>query len=162
MTLAVRYTAARTLDTAPALSAPPGPGEVELAPAYVGICGTDLHIFHGDMDARVRMPAVLGHEMSGRVVRVGAGVEGWQAGETRSPMDGPRHMMTALARGVPDAADRQGNHHGAATVDELLHDLAEDTIHALPTPRPSRGSPRRFCRCEVAPHPRGCAAHRRS
>ncbi|MCL6738268.1 Zn-dependent alcohol dehydrogenase, partial [Streptomyces neyagawaensis] len=50
MTLAVRYTAARTLDTAPALSVEPGPGEVVLAPAYVGICGTDLHIFHGDMD----------------------------------------------------------------------------------------------------------------
>jgi len=62
MTLAVRYTSARTLDTAPALSAPPGPGEVELAPAYVGICGTDLHIFHGDMDARIHTPAVLGHE----------------------------------------------------------------------------------------------------
>ncbi|WP_427164945.1 zinc-dependent alcohol dehydrogenase [Streptomyces sp. C1-1] len=86
MTLAVRYTSARTLDTAPALSAPPGPGEVELAPAYVGICGTDLHIFHGDMDARVAAPAVLGHEMSGRVVRVGPGVEGWAAGDAVTVM----------------------------------------------------------------------------
>ncbi|MGW2724865.1 Zn-dependent alcohol dehydrogenase, partial [Streptomyces sp. NPDC001492] len=56
MTLAARYLSARTLDTAPAATAPPGPGEVELAPAYVGICGTDLHIFHGDMDARVAAP----------------------------------------------------------------------------------------------------------
>ncbi|MFI7300453.1 zinc-binding dehydrogenase [Streptomyces sp. NPDC050121] len=86
MTLAVRYTSARTLDTAPALSAPPGPGEVELAPAYVGICGTDLHIFHGDMDSRVAAPAVLGHEMSGRVVRVGPGVEGWAAGDAVTVM----------------------------------------------------------------------------
>ncbi|MET7702386.1 alcohol dehydrogenase catalytic domain-containing protein [Streptomyces sp. NPDC005485] len=86
MTLAVRYTAARTLDTAPALSAPPGPGEVQLAPAYVGICGTDLHIFHGDMDARVHTPAVLGHEMSGRVVRVGPGVEGWAPGDAVTVM----------------------------------------------------------------------------
>ncbi|MGW2725447.1 zinc-dependent alcohol dehydrogenase [Streptomyces sp. NPDC001492] len=86
MTLAVRYTSARTLDTAPALSAPPGPGEVELAPAYVGICGTDLHIFHGDMDARVHTPAVLGHEMSGRVVRVGPDVEGWQPGDAVTVM----------------------------------------------------------------------------
>ncbi|WNZ06539.1 alcohol dehydrogenase catalytic domain-containing protein [Streptomyces sp. 11x1] len=86
MTLAVRYTAARTLDTAPALDAPPGPGEVELAPAYVGICGTDLHIFHGDMDARVRTPAVLGHEMSGRVVRIGPGVEGWRPGDAVTVM----------------------------------------------------------------------------
>ncbi|MFF4364217.1 zinc-binding dehydrogenase [Streptomyces sp. NPDC001604] len=86
MTLAVRYLSARTLDTAPAATAPPGPGEVELAPAYVGICGTDLHIFHGDMDARVAAPAVLGHEMSGRVVRVGPGVEGWQPGDAVTVM----------------------------------------------------------------------------
>jgi 2-desacetyl-2-hydroxyethyl bacteriochlorophyllide A dehydrogenase len=80
-TLAVRYTAARTLTTGPAATAPPGPGEVELAPAYVGICGTDLHIFHGDMDARVKTPAVLGHEMSGRVVRTGPGVDGFAPGD---------------------------------------------------------------------------------
>ncbi|WP_329126271.1 zinc-dependent alcohol dehydrogenase [Streptomyces sp. NBC_01465] len=86
MTLAVRYTAARALDTAPAETRSPGPGEVELAPAYVGICGTDLHIFHGDMDARVRMPAVLGHEMSGRVLRVGGGVDGWQPGDAVTVM----------------------------------------------------------------------------
>ncbi|MFE9568210.1 zinc-binding dehydrogenase [Streptomyces sp. NPDC006692] len=86
MTLAVRYTAARTLDTAPAQTRPPGPGEVELAPAYVGICGTDLHIFHGDMDARVATPAVLGHEMSGRVIRVGPGVEGWSPGDAVTVM----------------------------------------------------------------------------
>ncbi|WP_406442772.1 alcohol dehydrogenase catalytic domain-containing protein [Streptomyces sp. NBC_00631] len=86
MTLAVRYIAARTLDTAPAAASEPGPGEVELAPAYVGICGTDLHIFHGDMDARVAAPAVLGHEMAGRVVRVGPGVEGWQPGDAVTVM----------------------------------------------------------------------------
>ncbi|MET9849406.1 zinc-dependent alcohol dehydrogenase [Streptomyces ossamyceticus] len=86
MTLAVRYTAARTLDTAPAPGVEPGPGEVELAPAYVGICGTDLHIFHGDMDARVATPAVLGHEMSGRVLRVGPGVEDWAPGDAVTVM----------------------------------------------------------------------------
>ena len=80
-TLAVHYAAARTLTTGPAETAPPGPGLVELAPAYVGICGTDLHIFHGDMDARVKAPAVIGHEMSGRVVRVGPGVEGFAPGD---------------------------------------------------------------------------------
>ncbi|TQJ92762.1 zinc-binding dehydrogenase [Streptomyces sp. SLBN-31] len=86
MTLAVRYLSARALDTAPAESPSPGPGEMEIAPAYVGICGTDLHIFHGDMDARVAVPAVLGHEMSGRIVRVGAGVEGWAPGDAVTVM----------------------------------------------------------------------------
>ena len=41
------------------------PGEVEISPAFTGICGTDLHVLHGAMDARVTRPAVLGHEMSG-------------------------------------------------------------------------------------------------
>ena len=30
---------------------------------YCGICGTDLHIFHGAMDHRVHMPQVLGYEI---------------------------------------------------------------------------------------------------
>ncbi|MGC5567868.1 zinc-dependent alcohol dehydrogenase [Streptomyces sp. FR-108] len=86
MALAVRYKAARTLETAVVEAASPGPGEVELAPAYVGICGTDLHIFHGDMDARVAAPAVLGHEMSGRVTRLGPGVTGWRPGDAVTVM----------------------------------------------------------------------------
>jgi 2-desacetyl-2-hydroxyethyl bacteriochlorophyllide A dehydrogenase len=82
MTLAVQYAAARTLTTVTGSASSPGPGEVELAPAFVGICGTDLHIFHGDMDGRVDRPAVLGHEMSGRIVRIGPDVSGWQPGDT--------------------------------------------------------------------------------
>ncbi|NUR58791.1 MAG: alcohol dehydrogenase catalytic domain-containing protein, partial [Catenulispora sp.] len=79
--LAVRYAAARTLSIEPASAEPPGPGQVEIAPAYVGICGTDLHIFHGAMDARVAAPAVIGHEMSGRITRLGADVQGWKVGD---------------------------------------------------------------------------------
>ncbi|MDX2546230.1 zinc-dependent alcohol dehydrogenase [Streptomyces sp. WI04-05B] len=86
MTLAVRYTAARTLDTAAVETPAPGPGEVELAPAYVGICGTDLHIFHGDMDTRVHTPAVIGHEMAGRITRTGPDVEGWAPGDAVTVM----------------------------------------------------------------------------
>jgi (R,R)-butanediol dehydrogenase / meso-butanediol dehydrogenase / diacetyl reductase len=59
----------------------PGPGEVRLDVAYVGICGTDLHIKHGAMDRRVTIPAVIGHEMSGTVAAVGEGVHGWSPGE---------------------------------------------------------------------------------
>jgi (R,R)-butanediol dehydrogenase/meso-butanediol dehydrogenase/diacetyl reductase len=60
---------------------PPGPGEVQLDVAYVGICGTDLHIKHGAMDARVRIPAVIGHEMSGTVAVAGEGVTGFAPGD---------------------------------------------------------------------------------
>ncbi|MEY9931452.1 (R,R)-butanediol dehydrogenase/meso-butanediol dehydrogenase/diacetyl reductase [Catenulispora sp. GP43] len=107
--LAVRYTAARTLTTGPAETADPGPGQVELAPAYVGICGTDLHIFHGDMDARVKAPAVLGHEMSGRVLRVGPGVEGPAPGD-------PVTVMPLRWDGTCPAC-RRGNSHVCQNLD---------------------------------------------
>jgi len=59
----------------------PGPGEVRIAVAYTGICGTDLKIAHGAMDQRVSSPWPIGHEMSGTIDSLGAGVEGWQVGD---------------------------------------------------------------------------------
>jgi (R,R)-butanediol dehydrogenase/meso-butanediol dehydrogenase/diacetyl reductase len=59
----------------------PAPGQVRIDVAYVGICGTDLHIKHGAMDARVTLPAVIGHEMSGTVAAVGEGVTQWLPGD---------------------------------------------------------------------------------
>ena len=59
----------------------PGPGEVRLDVAFCGVCGTDLHIAQGHMDHRVRVPQVIGHEMSGTVAELGAGVEGYAVGE---------------------------------------------------------------------------------
>lgn len=58
----------------------PADGEVTIDVAYTGICGTDLHIAHGDMDARVGERAILGHEMSGTVAAVGPGAERWSIG----------------------------------------------------------------------------------
>ena len=54
--------------------AAPGPGEVQLRVAYGGICGTDLHIYHGKMDGRTGESRVIGHEISGTVAAVGSGV----------------------------------------------------------------------------------------
>ncbi|GIF64026.1 Zn-dependent alcohol dehydrogenase [Asanoa ishikariensis] len=78
---AVVYRGARRLDVTEVDALPPGPGEVRIAVAYTGICGTDLHIFHGDMDARVGAAAVLGHEMSGRIAEVGDGVTAFAVGQ---------------------------------------------------------------------------------
>jgi 2-desacetyl-2-hydroxyethyl bacteriochlorophyllide A dehydrogenase len=33
------------------------------------------------MDQRVKMPQIMGHEMSGKIAEIGPGVEGWQVGE---------------------------------------------------------------------------------
>ena len=62
-------------------AAPPGPGEVSVRIAFCGICGTDMHVFHGNMDGRVGRNRVIGHEMSGTVEAVGAGVAGPRPGQ---------------------------------------------------------------------------------
>ena len=54
-------------------SAPPKRGEVGVRIAYCGICGTDMHVFHGNMDARVGFNRIIGHEMSGVVAAIGEG-----------------------------------------------------------------------------------------
>jgi 2-desacetyl-2-hydroxyethyl bacteriochlorophyllide A dehydrogenase len=77
VTVAARYVGSGTIDVAGTDPPPPGVGEVQVAVAYTGICGTDLHILHGAMDARVTTPVVLGHEMSGRVAAVGPEVTEW-------------------------------------------------------------------------------------
>ena len=58
-----------------------GPGEVSVRIAYCGICGTDMHVFHGNMDARVGLNRIVGHEMSGTVESVGDGVSGFAKGD---------------------------------------------------------------------------------
>lgn len=86
---AARYVRAGTVEVGPADAVPPAAGQVRIDVAYTGICGTDLHIFHGAMDRRVDAPAVIGHEMSGRIAQVGPGVDGWSIGDavTVMPLD---------------------------------------------------------------------------
>lgn len=79
--LAGCYLGDRTIAVQERQPSPPAPGEVEIAVAYTGICGTDLHVLHGDMDGRVTPPAVLGHEMSGTIAALGDGVSGWSVGD---------------------------------------------------------------------------------
>lgn len=81
-----RYIGNRALEVVETVAPPPQAGEVQLEVAYTGICGTDLHILHGAMDSRVSIPAVLGHEMSGRVASLGAGVGGWAVGDAATVM----------------------------------------------------------------------------
>lgn len=59
----------------------PAKGEVRIKVAYCGICGSDVHIFHGNMDSRVSIPQTIGHEMSGVIDAIGEGVEGYKVGD---------------------------------------------------------------------------------
>jgi 2-desacetyl-2-hydroxyethyl bacteriochlorophyllide A dehydrogenase len=59
----------------------PRKGEVAVRIAYCGICGTDMHVYHGNMDARVGFARIIGHEMSGVVHAVGEGVTNLSPGQ---------------------------------------------------------------------------------
>jgi len=55
----------------------PGSGEVLVEVAGCGVCHTDLGYLYGGVRTNHPLPLALGHEISGRVVRAGAGAEGW-------------------------------------------------------------------------------------
>ena len=86
---AAYYEGNETIRVHPCQPLAPGTGQVQIQVSHCGICGTDLHIFHGKMDHRVRRPQVLGHEMSGVITAAGAGVEGYKPGDrvTVMPLD---------------------------------------------------------------------------
>lgn len=86
---AAYYEGHETITVGPCRPRAPGAGEVQIRVSHCGICGTDLHIFHGRMDHRVTFPQIIGHEMSGELAAVGDGVNGWHVGDrvTVRPLD---------------------------------------------------------------------------
>ena len=75
---AAYYQGKKTFEVKETEISSPGEGEVQINVAYCGICGTDLHIYHGSMDTRVQPPEkIIGHEMSGKIAAVGPGVDGF-------------------------------------------------------------------------------------
>jgi threonine dehydrogenase-like Zn-dependent dehydrogenase len=64
----------------------PEPGWVNLRVRATGICGSDLHAMHEP--ARWRAGHVPGHEFSGEIESLGAGVEGWDPGDRVSVFPG--------------------------------------------------------------------------
>ncbi len=79
--LATFYQGKRSFIVSQKQNESPGKSEVRIKVAYTGVCGTDMHIFHGMMDQRVNMPMTIGHEMSGTVDQVGADVVGFTEGD---------------------------------------------------------------------------------
>lgn len=70
------------------------PGTLKIAPAFNGVCGSDLHLYYGgpfppaptsDIPHRLSqetLPVVFGHEFSGVIEEVGEGVEGFSPGDS--------------------------------------------------------------------------------
>lgn len=89
----------------------PGPGEVLVRVASVGVCGSDVHYYE---DGRigsyvVEQPLVLGHEAGGRVVAVGEGVQAPVVGQRVSlepgiPCRGCEQCLAGRYNLCPDVA----------------------------------------------------------
>lgn len=92
-----------------------GPGDVVVEVDRVGVCGTDLECFTGEMaylgTGRIAFPLRIGHEWCGRVVEVGDGVDPAWIGRrtTGDTMLGCGRCPSCLA----------GRHHVCASLAEL-------------------------------------------
>ncbi len=89
----------------------PGRGEVQIAVAFGGICGTDMGIVHGKMDWRLSPEHILGHETSGTVAALGPGITGLDVGDPVTVM--PLHAT------ADDPVRRAGLEHIAESLQFL-------------------------------------------
>jgi alcohol dehydrogenase/L-iditol 2-dehydrogenase len=48
---------------------------------FCGICGSEPHMYHGQLTLLARPPVILGHEWSGQIVQVGERVSGFAVGD---------------------------------------------------------------------------------
>jgi L-iditol 2-dehydrogenase len=76
-------TGLRSIEIRPYEPEPPGPGQVQVRVAAVGVCGSDLHNFaEGSVGGMPCIyPMVLGHEPTGVVSATGPGVTRWTPGD---------------------------------------------------------------------------------
>jgi len=65
-----------------------GKGQVQIEVKRIGVCGSDIHVFHGKHPF-VSYPLIQGHEFSGVISSIGEGVEGVSIGDkvTATPQE---------------------------------------------------------------------------
>jgi len=122
----------------------PAAGELLVRVEACAVCRTDLHVVDGEL-AQARLPIVPGHEIVGRVLRVGAGVRDWRIGQRVGiPWLGHTcgHCSYCLAHRenlcdepVFTGYGRDGGFASHVTADAafcLPLDLPQDAVHAAP------------------------------
>ena len=62
----------------------PAAGEVQINIKRIGVCGSDIHVYHG-LHPYTAYPVVQGHETSGEVAAVGEGVTAFKVGDRVVP-----------------------------------------------------------------------------
>ena len=135
---AAYYTGNKTFSIESKSSVEPGANEVEINVAYCGICGTDLHVYLGHMDARIGNHRVIGHEMSGVVNAIGNNVSNVAVGD---------HVVVRPLDACDNCpACQRGYQHICQNLDFLGLDtdgafqekwtVPSHTLHKLPTSLP--------------------------
>jgi D-arabinose 1-dehydrogenase-like Zn-dependent alcohol dehydrogenase len=76
------------------------PGAILVRTEVASICGSDVHLWQGELGAggRIQLPIILGHEMMGRVARLGPGVKHDSAGQPLA--EGDRIVWTHASCGA--------------------------------------------------------------
>lgn len=57
------------------------PHQVLIEVAAVGVCGSDIHMWHENQSWPIKLPVILGHEWCGTIVELGDQVTGFKTGE---------------------------------------------------------------------------------
>ncbi len=101
----------------------PGPGEVSIRVARVGICGSDVHYYqHGRIGPfEVKEPMVLGHEAAGVVTAVGSAVSDLKVGD-----------RVCMEPGIPDMTSR-ASREGHYNLDPSVRFWATPPVHGCLT-----------------------------
>jgi L-iditol 2-dehydrogenase len=119
----------------------PGPGEVVIDVAVVGVCGTDLHIWLGEYACAP--PMTMGHEICGTVAQLGAGVdEAWLgarvAVETFFSTCGECRYCRAGRLSVCEQRRSIGTHVDGGFAPRLV--LPARNLHRVPDALPDAGA----------------------
>lgn len=75
----------------------PGPSQVLIKVAYCGICHSDLSLINGNFPPSLDV-VTQGHEASGTIAKLGAGVAGWSVGDRVIPSAGRPCMKCRKCR----------------------------------------------------------------
>lgn len=120
----------------------PGPGQMLVKIAYVGICGTDIEFFKdGGVPPFMKVPLVLGHENCGVVAKLGEGVTKFKVGDrvlcgppSHCPEDCPscKEGKTNICIHAFPRTAGLGQYDGGYAEYLLIHDVEHTTIVPVP------------------------------